>query len=201
MGADWYEPYIIFGYEITVPAGKSYRKFITQMRDLNTLIESPFTIDGILTNFHSRMEGGNCKELDDYAVVVVGFQPLNDLEATLTLAKRLADYVKETTLLDGFTISSKPKFYTGIAWNYDGYVASDDEEETEDEYDEDAEDYDDNSYDLSSDSDTSEEDEEEDEIIYQGRMQVLERYEVSDDEEKEAELDEDDEKEQPEEEN
>ena len=185
MGADWYHPYIIFGYAITVPAGKSYRKFVTQMCDLNTLVENPFTIDGILPTFHSRMEGGNCEALDDYSVVVVGFKPLDDLEATITLAERLADYVKETALLDGFTISSKPKFYTGIKWNYDGYIDSDedsedseDSEDTEDEYDEDAEDYDDNSYELSSDSDTSDKEEEDEE---------------------EAELDEDDEKEQPEE--
>jgi len=181
MGADWYEPYIIYGYIIGVPENKSYRKFIIKLNDLNTLVENPFSINGLLPSFHSRMEGRDNNDLDDFAVIVIGFKPSDNLEENVELGKKLAEYVKDTPILSGFIISQKPKFYTGIVWDYDGFVDSDEEDEDEDE-DEDSEDsqdneeFDDNSYGTT--------DEEEDDS---------DDYEDSDEEEKEA--DSDDEKE------
>jgi len=167
MGADWYEPYIIYGYIIGVPENKSYRKFIIKLNDLNTLVENPFSINGLLPSFHSRMEYGNNDDLDDFAVIVIGFTPSNNLEENVELGKKLAEYVKDTPILSGFVISEKPKFYTGIVWDYDGFVDSDEEDDDEDD-DEDSEDgneFDDNSYGTTDeeedDSDDSDEEEKE----------------------------------------
>jgi hypothetical protein len=167
MGADWYEPYIIYGYIIGVPENKSYRKFIIKLNDLNTLVENPFSINGLLPTFHSRMEGRDNNDLDDYAVIVIGFTPSDNLEENVELGKKLAEYVKDTPILSGFVISEKPKFYTGIVWDYDGFVDSDEEDDDEDD-DEDSEDgneFDDNSYGTTDeeedDSDDSDEEEKE----------------------------------------
>ena len=117
MGADWYTPEIWYGYSFVLSS--SFRSLAKQLHDIRAFVSAPFDIVGLLTTFHSRMEcvsDSDLQDLDNYAVFILGFKPDNDLEKTLTHGKELAEYIQNNPILMGFTLDSKPSFFTGIDW-------------------------------------------------------------------------------------
>ena len=153
MGADWYSCISFFGYIIKVPDNVSYRKFVKKLFGLDSIIEKPFKITGMLQEFHSRMEYASeseIKEMDDYAILILGFNPPSDITELSELAKKLSEFVIDNPILNGLTLSEKPNFFAGIDWfdNIDIHEDTDDyddddDDDDEDEYDEDDDDDDD----------------------------------------------------------
>ena len=154
MGADWYGPFIIYGFEFDIPADTRYRKFLQELLELNDIIEKPFEITGILSSFHSRMEGSDNIDLDDSAVIVIGFKPDNNLEKTMELGSKLSEYIIDNPIFMGFDIVGLPKFHCGIEWNHEPDEESEDEDE-EGEEDEEEEEEEDEEQTLSSNSSQS----------------------------------------------
>jgi len=115
MGADWYEPDIFYGFKIIIPKNKNYRTFAKQLLKKKIPFNKPFDIRGFLPSFHSRMEGGDNSDLDDYAVLVIGFNPPNDLTLLLDYANKLNEEIKEK--LNFVKLAAKSAFYTGIDWS------------------------------------------------------------------------------------
>ena len=150
MGADWYNAFSFFGYEITVPSDTTYPKFVNRLFGPSSILEEPFTITGILTEFHSRMDETSDAELallNERAHIVIGFYPVNDLSKMAELGRSLAEYIVDNPLLNGLEIAKTPRFYAGIEWFVDIY------EETSDDSDEDDDDEEDGSDDTTSDED------------------------------------------------
>ena len=150
MGADWYNAFSFFGYKITVPSDTTYPKFVNRLFGPSSILEEPFTITGILTEFHSRMDETSDAELallNERAHIVIGFYPVNDLAKMAELGRSLAEYIVDNPLLNGLEIAETPRFYAGIEWFVDIY------EENSDSDDDDDDDGDDG------DDDTSDEDE------------------------------------------
>ncbi len=147
MGADWYSCFSFFGYEIKVPENSTYAKLFNKLAGLNSVLEEPFRIMGILSEFHSRMEGGDDSEMDESADLVIGFYPTNDFKIMDELSNKLSEYIIDNPLLQGLTFSENSTFYSGIEWTnhitYESDDAEDDEDEDEDEDDEDEDEDDD----------------------------------------------------------
>lgn len=140
MGCDWYNPITYYGMMIRIPDKENYRKYVNMVYMIRPFIDTPFEIVSLLSSFHSRMEGGDNKDMDDLSTLVVGFKPSNNLEETIRLAERLSMYVKETIVFEGLDIMNEGKFFTGIKWDdWEMY----DEEEGEEEGEEENEDEDD----------------------------------------------------------
>jgi hypothetical protein len=118
MGADWYYPYILYGYAFDLMAHSSFRASARILYRLNSFLPSPFVITGILGSLHSRMEFANDdnREIDQYASVVVGFHAEADLEKMVQLRKDLAEFVQDNPIFTGFTLHPEPRFFTGITW-------------------------------------------------------------------------------------
>jgi hypothetical protein len=118
MGADWYNPFIIFGCEFVIPPEISYRKFIKKVLPLKDFMTT-FSIRGILTSFHSRMEGDidDNKDLDELAYVVIGFEPSGDFEKMIELRTKLLNFVTDNPIFEEFEIVKVAKYYCGIEWN------------------------------------------------------------------------------------
>ena len=162
MGADWYSCLSFFGYEIKVPEDTTYRKFVNKLFGIESILEKPFSIMGLLSEFHSRMEGMTSYELsemDENAYLILGFFPTNDFTEMAELAKKLAEYITDNPILTGLTFDEKPKLYSGIDWysNVEVEEESDDEDDDDDEDDED--DDDDNNQTETESEDSSDEDE------------------------------------------
>lgn len=151
MGADWYEPFIIYGCEFDIPADTRYRKFLQELLELNDIIEKPFKITGMLSSFHSRMEGSDNTDMDDSAVIVIGFTPDNNLEKTMEVGKKLYEYIIDNPIFMGFDIVGSPKFHCGIEWNHE----PDEDSDEDDEFDEEEDDEEDEEQTLSSNSSKS----------------------------------------------
>jgi hypothetical protein len=151
MGADWYESLILYGYSVKLPAGVTYRQYIKELDALNAILPAPFIFTGLLTMFHSRMEGATRDELDELsegAHILIGFYVNENLEKTLGDAKKLAEFVAETPILEGIEIASEAMFYSGIDWwdtiidkeedAEEGEASDSDEEEESEEDDKDS---------------------------------------------------------------
>jgi hypothetical protein len=169
MNSDWHHPFTFFGYEIQVPNDMTYRKFIHILFDIESIIDSPFKITGILSEFHNRIDDIDEYErdvLDDLASVVIGFYPVNDLNKMVEMHKQLTEYITDNPVLVGLDITKCAKFYCGIDWFYrfDGESDEDDESDESDEDDEsDESDEDDDESDESDESDEEEDNDESDE--------------------------------------
>lgn len=145
MGADWYYCETFFGYKIAIPDDTTYRRFIRDLSGLCEIIKAPFKITGILSNFHSRMEGMESDEreyLDNDANIIIGFRPDGELSRIVELNTELLEYITDNPIFEGFDIADKPAFYSGIDWfeYYLDYDDSDDESDEEDDDDSDGED-------------------------------------------------------------
>jgi hypothetical protein len=114
MGADWYAPFTIYGYEIQVQDGDDLTKFIYDTYQIE--LPKEFEIRNILSEFHSRMEGSDNEELNELSTLIIGFEPDKDLEKTIELSKKLENYLYEFNQLHGFVLNEFPEFYTGIEW-------------------------------------------------------------------------------------
>ena len=151
MGADWYTCLTYFGYSIKLPDGISYKKFVKNLDEINEFLQEPFKITGLLESFHSRMEYAPYEELcnmDEGAIVLIGFQPLADLTMLIHNINELKEYVTDNHYLMGLELSETPQFYSGIEWfdnlDYKSSEDSDEEDEEDEDYDEDDEDEEDN---------------------------------------------------------
>ena len=154
MGADWYNAFSFFGYEITVPSDTTYPKFVNRLFGPSSILEEPFVITGILTEFHSRMDETSDAELallNEHAHIVIGFYPVNDLAKMAELGRSLAEYIVDNPLLNGLEIAKTPRFYAGIEWFVDIYEETSDDSDNSDEDDDDEEE--DGSDDTTSDED------------------------------------------------
>ena len=158
MGADWYEPFTIYGCEFVIPPDANYRKFVNKAYDLQSFVMEPFEIRGVLESFHSRMEGDidDNRELDEMATVVIGFEPTINLEKMIELRDKLLVYIKDNVVFEGFDIVRNPKFYCGIEWHPGVDDNDDSDEDSEDDEEEEQE-----SEDNQDQEDEEEEDEEE----------------------------------------
>lgn len=161
MGADWYSTLIYFGYAISIPRHKSYRKFVGKLYGLNGIIQKPFEITGVLSDFHSRMEYASSQELaelDDSAQILIGFTPPSDIDEFVKLANDLKEFVSDNSILEGLDIETKPQFFSGIDWFDSIDIEEDDSKEDEESDDEDSEEeFDDHGSEEESDDDESEE--------------------------------------------
>ena len=149
MGADWYTCLTYYGYSIKVPDGINYRKFVNDLMKINEFLQEPYKITGLLQSFHSRMEyasDSELSEMDDYANIIIGFEPPSDLEHLTHSINELKEYVTDNHYLMGLEIAETAKFYSGIEWFVDRYYedeSSDDEDDDEEDDDCDDEDEDD----------------------------------------------------------
>lgn len=156
MGADWYNTFSFFGYEIKVPSDTTYSKFVNRLFGPSSILEEPFTITGILTEFHSRMEGASDVELaqlNDYAHIVIGFYTVNDLVKMVELGRSLAEYIVDNPILKGLEIAETPRFYAGIEWFVNTYE-EDSDNDSDNDSDDDSDDDDDDSDDTSDEDET-----------------------------------------------
>jgi hypothetical protein len=137
MGADWYESLILYGYSVKLPSGEIYRRYIKELDALNAILPAPFIFTGLLTMFHSRMEGASREDFDELsegAHVLLGFYANENLEKTAADAKKLAEWVSENPILDGIEIASEARFYSGIDW-WDIIIDKEDDAEESDDSD------------------------------------------------------------------
>jgi hypothetical protein len=113
MDTDWYCTSSMYGYAFQIPEDTTYGDFLEFVFRLHKL-EPPFEIVGLLSVFHSQMQGEDNDELDRDAKIVLGFSPQDDLDETagliLKLKKNILPLFKDYEMLPG------PKFYTGIEW-------------------------------------------------------------------------------------
>jgi hypothetical protein len=162
MGADWYESLAFYGYSVNLPAGVTYRQYIKELDALNAILPAPFIFTGLLTMFHSRMEGASNDDLDELsegAHILIGFYVNENLEKTTADSKKLAEWVAENPILDGIEIASEARFYSGIDW-WDIVIDSEEEVVEEDVSDSSgAEDEDEGDYDDGDSCASSSEDE------------------------------------------
>jgi hypothetical protein len=166
MGADWYNCFSFFGYQIEVPDDTTYRKLVRKIYGLNGILPEPFTIMGILSRFHSRMEGMDAYELsqmDKDACLIIGFYLTDNLTNMVELSVKLSDYVIDNPILEGLTLSKSGNLYSGIDWfsNIDEGDDDDDDDDDDEESDEESEDSEES--DEESDEESEDESEESDE--------------------------------------
>jgi hypothetical protein len=131
MGADWYSPFVLFGSSVTIPDGKSYTSFLRFLQSL--ALDHPFQIQGMLSEFHSRMEGmyeSDYESLTDNATIVIGFAPSNDMMINCERAEKLKSYLLEHDILKTYSFDV-PTFHTGIDWEGNPYESETDEETLE----------------------------------------------------------------------
>ena len=123
---------------IDVPGGENYRRFVSNVYKLQPFLDEPFQIVSLLPNFHSRMEGSDCEDLDSGAVLLIGFVPSNNLEETVRLGAKLESYVRDNPVLEGYDVVGCGQFFGGILWDESrwGEIEDEDEEADEDEEDE-----------------------------------------------------------------
>jgi hypothetical protein len=140
MAADLHNTITFYGYKIILPVGYNYREYIETLYGLNSILDADFQIGGILSSFHTCMENASYDELecfDDNAVIIIGFHPNDNLETTLKMGVKLAEYIVDNPILEGIEISIEAKFYSGIDWfntiiNSDDMDDSDDTDDTDD---------------------------------------------------------------------
>lgn len=134
MSCEWYTSVVYYGMTIDVPGGENYRRFVSNAYKIQPFIDEPFRIVSLLPKFHSRMEGDECEELDDTAVLLIGFVPPNDLEETDRLGAKLDMYVRDNPVLEGYDVVGCGQFFSGILWDELRWgEIEDEEEEDEDE--------------------------------------------------------------------
>lgn len=141
MGCDWYSIFCVYGYNIIIPKGINYHKYLLKLQDLD--IKQPFGIESLISDFHSRLEGCDMDDisyLDKYANIVLGFIPSDDLNETLNMANQLKEYITDNPDFKDIQFSEKPGFYSGDTWDYTTYIEDESDEDEEDE----SEDEDDN---------------------------------------------------------
>jgi hypothetical protein len=106
MGADWYYPIAVYGYEIIIPKGVDIREYLCGLSDC-----PPFKIHYMLTSAHSRMEGGDPEEYaKNYGFAVLGFEV-----GTLTGILEQADALKEAKAKCDFEVAAEPVIHVGIS--------------------------------------------------------------------------------------
>ncbi len=130
MGADWYSIFCLYGYEITIPKDIYYHKYLLKVYDLD--IDAPFTIKSIISDFHSRLEGASKYDIDglnEYATIVLGFNPSSDLNKTVELANKLKDYITNNPILKNITFEEQPRFFYGKEWDYTYLMDYDNDED------------------------------------------------------------------------
>jgi len=118
MCADWYSPSIFYGYTFIIPDDSSYRSIAKQLFEITAFVTAPFEIVGLLPLFHSRLEfdeNGN-RDMDRYAILIIGFKPESDLELNKQRGIELAEYIQDNPILTGFDIFPGARFYSGIPW-------------------------------------------------------------------------------------
>jgi hypothetical protein len=131
MGGDWYTSLVYYGMAIDVPDGENYRLFVSNAYKLQPFLDDQFHIVSLLSDFHSRMEGSDCEDLDSGAVLLIGFVPSNNLEETARLGAELNRYVKDNPVLEGYDVMGDSKFFSGILWDELRWGEIEDEEEDE----------------------------------------------------------------------
>jgi hypothetical protein len=113
MGADWYYPFVMYGCIIEIPDDTTFTKFLKFLQS----ISSPFKIDGMIYEIHSRMEGMSDDEYDnmtDDAVICIGFYPSGDFTEDAKKAEELSVYLKEDVMKE-YSFQG-PKFHVGFDW-------------------------------------------------------------------------------------
>jgi len=135
MSCEWYKPSVYYGMVIGVPVGENYRRFVSNVYKLQPFLDESFRVVSLLPKFHSRMEGDECEELDDTAVLLIGFVPSNDLEENAMLGAKLGMYVRDNPVLEGYDVVGCGQFFCGILWDEQrwGEIEEEDEDEDEDE--------------------------------------------------------------------
>ena len=145
-----FQPFTLYGYEIEIPSRNDFRLFVHEAYQIDTE-EIPFEIRCILPQFDDKID--SCVEYyDDSAILVIGFRPDDSLERCAELLRELDTFILDSDDLIMFSISSTPKFYTGIEWynepdDSESFSESDSENsyvETESSYDETSEESDTN---------------------------------------------------------
>ncbi len=131
MGGDWYTSLVYYGMTIDVPGGENYRRFVSNAYKLQPFLDEPFHIVSLLPDFHSRMEGSDCEDLDSGAVLFIGFVPSNNLEETARLGAELDRYVRDNPVLEGYDVIGSGQFFSGILWDELRWGEIEDEEEDE----------------------------------------------------------------------
>jgi hypothetical protein len=149
MGGDWYDIVTYYGIVIDVPGGEDYRKFVSKAYKLQPFIQEGFEIVSLLSRFHSRMEGDDCKDLDGLAVLFIGFKPSSNLDDLAKRAVELGMYVKDNIVFEGYDIMDGGQFFSGIKWDEDVWGVIEDDEDDDSEVESEEED-DDLSYEDSS---------------------------------------------------
>ena len=120
MGADWYSPFILFGSAISIPSGKTFASFLYKLLSLS--LEKPFQIRGMLSQFHSRMEGmseEDYESMSESAEIVIGFMPSNDMMVNCDRIATLKELMSSAPL-NKYSFSV-PTFRTGISWEGNPY--------------------------------------------------------------------------------
>jgi hypothetical protein len=128
MGADWYMPFVLFGSSISIPSDKTFNRILSKLSSLP--LEKPFQICGMLPEFHSRMEGMHESEYDsmsEYANIIIGFSPSDDMMVNIDLAAKLKD-IMDSEPFNKYTFA-EPRFHTGIDWEGNPYEDSEESEE------------------------------------------------------------------------
>jgi hypothetical protein len=126
-------PVVYYGMAIDVPGGENYRRFVSNAYKIQPFLDEPFKIVSLLPRFHSRMEGDDCLELDDTAVLFIGFVPPNNLEESARLGAKLDMYVRDNPVLEGYDVVGCGQLLCGIMWDESrwGEIEDDEEEESE----------------------------------------------------------------------
>jgi hypothetical protein len=141
MGGDWYNIVTYYGLVIDVPDDEDYRVFVSRAYKLQPFLDDEFKIVSLLTRFHSRMEGDECKDLDGMAVLFIGFKPSGNFDELARRAAQLETYVKDNIVFEGYDVMGGGQFFSGIKWDEDIWGMIEDEDEDEgDKYDDDADD-------------------------------------------------------------
>ncbi len=130
MGADWYAPFAVFGYNIRIPDGKSFQKYVSKYISLNYTIEK-FGFYPILCEFHSRMEGDDNSDLDDYANFVFGFILGSDMKKNMELEGELKGFLNQSSYLIGIDFDKTPNVFCGINWDCTYRIKDDDESDSD----------------------------------------------------------------------
>jgi hypothetical protein len=140
-------PITLFGYEIDIPTNINIHAFIELLNKLP--IREPFEVHVIVPFFDTECGEDDVYEThQDVIMMVIGFQPDNNLETTQDYAAQLKSYVIDNVVLEGIDIIGSAQFFCGIEWStlhllsvselyfYERDSNEEEEEEEEEEEDE-----------------------------------------------------------------
>jgi hypothetical protein len=124
-----YSSFTFYGYKIIVPDDTTYRQFINRLFGLNSILEEPFRITGVLSKFKSALEDlsdDELIELDKNAHLIIGFIPSDNLTELVEKSTELGEFITNNPILDGLEFSTNPGFFSGIDW-FDNIIDIDDD--------------------------------------------------------------------------